>query len=214
MINPTPAASRPALLLQRARHRRRLSIAANGTDYGVGPRLDAASNSTARVTIRNYGPGRTDASGAIVHPRRATRLYPHRAAVSTIVVGVMLVAAFQTVASAADGRPGIQPAQAQVLADMLPTEVCSMPYRRPQLARRFRPESGETAEPRTFNDIDDYDGYTAKPRPIARASSSPLRGLALERERAERALDLTGVRAASASVGLQLVTVTVTSPEA
>ena len=137
------------------------------------------------------------------------------AAVSTIVVGVMLVAAFQTVASAADGRrKAFNLRKAQVLADMLLTEVCSMPYEDPNSPGGFGPESGETAEPRTFNDIDDYDGYTAKP-PTDRKGVviAPYEGWRWSASVQNVLSDLTGVRAASASVGLRLVTVTVTSPE-
>ena len=88
------------------------------------------------------------------------------AAVCVVIVGVMLVAALQTVGSAADGRRrAYQLRTSQALADQLLAEIMSMPYVDPNAVdpTDFGAESGETSVPRNFNDTDDYDGLSESP---------------------------------------------------
>lgn len=84
------------------------------------------------------------------------------AVVSMVIVGVMLVAALQTVASAADARRrGAALSRADDLARVLLSEICSKAYEDPNGAPTFGTESGEIArDSRNFNDLDDYNGFS------------------------------------------------------
>lgn len=95
-----------------------------------------------------------------VHPRRAFTLV--EAAVSIVIVGVMLVAALQTVAAAADARRrGAALSRADDLARVLLAEILAKPYQDLNGAPGFGPEAGETAVgPRLFDDVDDYNDFS------------------------------------------------------
>lgn len=84
------------------------------------------------------------------------------AVVSMVIVGVMLVAALQTVAAAADARRrGAALSRADDLARVLLSEVCSKAYEDPNGSPVFGTEAGEIArDSRNFNDFDDYHGFT------------------------------------------------------
>jgi type II secretory pathway pseudopilin PulG len=86
------------------------------------------------------------------------------AAVCIVIVGVMLVAALQTIGSAADGRRrALSSRRGHDLAQLLLTEICASYYQDPNQSPTFGPESGETDFPRTFNDVDDYADFRESP---------------------------------------------------
>ncbi len=86
--------------------------------------------------------------------------------ISSLIVGVVLVAALNTVGSATSGafRTGEQ-GQAQLLADALMAEILGLGYEEPVDEPIFGPELDETADgTRTaYDDVDDYHGWEAKP---------------------------------------------------
>lgn len=94
------------------------------------------------------------------HSRGAFTLV--EAAVSIVIVGVMLVAALQTVAAAADARRrGAALSRADDLARVLLAEILAKPYQDLNGSPGFGAEAGETAVgARLFDDVDDYDGFS------------------------------------------------------
>lgn len=137
-------------------------------------------------------------------------------AVCMVIVGVMLVAALQTVGSAADGRRrAAQLRSGQALAGQLLSEIMALPYTEPTDFENltFGPERTDVDTPRGFDDVDDYDGFAeAPPRDRAGAviagytdwkwtvSVQPL----------ESRVD--GIDRASVNKGICMVTVTAIAP--
>ncbi|TWT98078.1 hypothetical protein Pla108_22350 [Botrimarina colliarenosi] len=97
-------------------------------------------------------------------------------AISTVLVGVLMVAALNTVGSAARTHLAASTsAEAWALAELLAAEVLAMPYEDPNGAAVFGTEPGETGVTRaTLDDVDDYHNWTESP-PKAR-DGTPLAG--------------------------------------
>jgi len=85
------------------------------------------------------------------------------AAVSVLIVGVMLVAALTTLAGAAKARFIQQrPSVYQALARQLLAEVMQAAYEDPESSDGFGPEPDEDTTTRAdFDDVDDYHGWSA-----------------------------------------------------
>ena len=84
---------------------------------------------------------------------------------STLIVGLMMVAALDSLGAATRSAESIgNRAVALALADELMAEIVQLPYEDPTQAVVFGRESGEAASPRSgFDDVDDYNGWDQSP---------------------------------------------------
>ncbi|MGE3316530.1 MAG: hypothetical protein AB7O26_15550 [Planctomycetaceae bacterium] len=84
---------------------------------------------------------------------------------STILVALVVVGALNGVAGVMAGHASLSNvARANKLAAELLAEVLEQPYADPNETPVFGPESSESTSSRTdFDDVDDYDGWTATP---------------------------------------------------
>ena len=87
------------------------------------------------------------------------------AAVSVFIVGVMIVAALSTVGATRLGEYKVaESCRGWLLAQALMAEILQQPYEEPDDPVVFGLESGESIGDRlTFDDVDDYDGWTETP---------------------------------------------------
>jgi type II secretory pathway pseudopilin PulG len=87
------------------------------------------------------------------------------AAVSIAVVGIMLVAALNTVGAARLGEQKTgDRGKGMLLAQQLMTEILQQSYEEPVDIQVFGPESGEAPGSRAnFDDVDDYESWAASP---------------------------------------------------
>ena len=89
------------------------------------------------------------------------------AAISTIIVGGVLVASLNVIGAAAMTRHRLaQRQRARLLASDLMSEILSLPYADPTLGAgvNLGPEPGEVSGTRTlFDDVDDYHTWTSSP---------------------------------------------------
>jgi type II secretory pathway pseudopilin PulG len=84
---------------------------------------------------------------------------------STMIVGMMAVATLNALGAATKSADSIgNRAIAAGLADELLAEIVQQPYKDPDGSAVFGRETGEPASPRSaFDDVDDYDAWTATP---------------------------------------------------
>ncbi len=86
--------------------------------------------------------------------------------ISLFLVGTLMVVALEALTAATTGRTrnGNQ-AQGVLLAQALLNEILDQPYLEPVDSPTFGPETGETTggTRNAFDDVDDYDGWTASP---------------------------------------------------
>jgi MSHA pilin protein MshD len=133
------------------------------------------------------------------------------AAVSCIIVAVMLTAALSTAAAArARQQKAVDRQRALFLAQSLMSEITDKAYIDPGLLPLFGPELAEIGQPRSvYNDVDDYDGLNESPPKYA--DGTPISGYS----RWSRSVTVQWVQpnnTASASLldtGVKLITVTV-----
>lgn len=94
--------------------------------------------------------------------------------ISTVIVAVMLVAALHTVgASRLTQHKVAVVSRGRLLAEALMSEILQQKYEEPDGAPAFGREAGESAASRAaYDDVDDYDGWSAGP-PVAK-DGSPL----------------------------------------
>jgi len=87
------------------------------------------------------------------------------AVMSTVIVAVMLVAALNTVgASRLTQHKASLAVRGRLLAEALMSEILNESYKDPDGTPVFGAESGESTATRAdFDDVDDYDGWTASP---------------------------------------------------
>lgn len=110
----------------------------------------------------------------------APRTAPHgftlvETAVSTLLVGFLLVASMQTVGSVARIRNlSYDRATARLLADQLATEIQGMNYQEPAGTPAFGAESGESGNRTLFDDIDDYHNYSETPPRFRDGTALPI----------------------------------------
>ncbi len=137
--------------------------------------------------------------------------------ISSMIVGVMLVAALNAVGAATSGRfrSGEQ-SQAQLLADALMAEILELHYSEPDDLSVFGPEPNEanTATRADFDDVDDYHDWTAKPPVDKDGASLPLAD-SWTRTVAVNFVSVANlITAVGTEEGLKQVTVTVTNSRA
>jgi type II secretory pathway pseudopilin PulG len=152
-----------------------------------------------------------------LHPRTQRRAFTLiEAAISTLIVGVMVAAALSVVGTAARGAAREREwRQSQALAASLMAEVLSMSFRDPQGGNTFGFEGDETPGTRaTFDDLDDFDGYKESPATDA-AGVTLTWSTGWSREAVVENVspaDVTKAEADSENTGLRRVIVTVISP--
>jgi type II secretory pathway pseudopilin PulG len=97
------------------------------------------------------------------HQRSALSLF--EVVASTMIVGLMAVAALQTLGAATRSADSLgNRAVALGLADELMSEILQTAYNDPNQTPTFGRETGETAGLRSaFDDVDDYNGYSQSP---------------------------------------------------
>jgi MSHA pilin protein MshD len=119
----------------------------------------------------SHGPSDPRGAAPAKHWRRtrADAFTIVEAVLSTIIVGVMFVAALNTVGAArvTQYRAALVE-RGQLLARLLAAEIVQQSYRDPDGTPVFGREANESATPRTaWDDVDDYDGLSETP-PAAR----------------------------------------------
>jgi len=102
--------------------------------------------------------------GQLVSQRRPA-LTLLEAVVSIAIVGVMLVAALNTLGAAKSGMQKVDDRRrAALLAQQLMSEILAQAYKEPVDAALFGLEAGEAATSRAnYDDVDDYHGWAASP---------------------------------------------------
>src|SRR6478609_5829463 len=98
-------------------------------------------------------------------PNRCSGLTLIEVVASTMIVSLMAVAALNALAAATKSSNSIgNRAVAAGLADDLMSEIMMQPYSDPDGSPVFGHESGEATNIRSaFDDVDDYDGWSASP---------------------------------------------------
>jgi type II secretory pathway pseudopilin PulG len=96
---------------------------------------------------------------------------------STLIVGVMAVAALNSLGAATRSAESIgNRAVALGLANELMSEILSTAYGEPSGSSSFGPDGSESAGPRSaFDDVDDYDGWNQSPPQYRDGSTMPDR---------------------------------------
>jgi len=158
----------------------------------------------------------TDATDIAAAPPRtgANGFTLVEAVIASVIVGVMLVAALNTLGASARARR-IQATRSQgpALAGQLMAEILQMPYSDPDRSPRFGPEGSEHARPRSrYDDVDDYHNWSACPPQMKdRTVLTDLAGWRREVTvaYADPADPASGV---GSDQGLKRITVTVTDP--
>ncbi len=138
-------------------------------------------------------------------------------AVSTVLVGVVLVASLKTVGSALQtARSGQESANAQVLAELLLAEIMTRPYEEREGSSVFGIEADETSSPtnrEAFDDLDDYHGWSRSPPQAENGANLPgFEGWSRSVE-VRRIAETTPLTALAGDIGLRQVIVTVTDPQ-
>lgn len=97
------------------------------------------------------------------------------AAISIVLVGVLLVAALSTVGAAKLGeRIRADRSEGQLLAQALMAEILNQAYEEPDDTPQFGREVSEGSGDRTaWDDVDDYDGWTKSPPRYKDSTSMP-----------------------------------------
>ena len=98
-------------------------------------------------------------------------------AVASLLVGVLLIAALQSVGARLRHQANLTDRQhAQLLAEQLYAEVMECRYQDPDETPTFGPEASETGGTRgVFDDVDDFDGWDQSP-PVDRAGAALANG--------------------------------------
>ncbi len=119
-----------------------------------------------RPTTRRLGRGDVCRRARAVTIRRTPDGFSLlEAVISTVLVGVLLVAALRTVgASVFTQYRASERATAQMLADGLMVEILGKNYKAPGSASSFGRESGESSTSKaSYDDVDDYQGWSESP---------------------------------------------------
>ena len=108
--------------------------------------------------------------------------------VSTMIVGLMAVAALNSLGAATRSSEWIgNRAVAHGLADELLSEILQTAYAEPSGSSAFGPDGAESAGPRSaFDDVDDYDGWNAAPPQYRNGTAMPDRAEWRQRVEVER----------------------------
>ncbi len=109
------------------------------------------------------------------HSRQGYGFSLIEAVMSILIVGLMLVAALNTVGASkvAQARQSEQ-VQGPMLAQDLMAEILAQPFREPVDSPKFGRESGESGGDRLdWDDVDDYDGWSAQPPQAKNGNTLP-----------------------------------------
>src|SRR3954465_4340748 len=116
------------------------------------------------ITARTTSPARLGTSLAAPSPRAFTLI---ECLVSVLIVSVVLIAAVGTFGQIAKARQNQVDRTAGIaLADQLMAEILQCYFKEPGGGTTLGPDPGEMNRA-AFDDVDDYDGYTASP-PVLR----------------------------------------------
>lgn len=147
-------------------------------------------------------------------PRRAAFTLVE-AAISMVIIAVMVVAALETVGAAAKARAlTLDRRIGSTLSHDLMAEVLQNAYVEPIDTPNFGRESGESGGSRAnYDDVDDYDGWSESP-PVTKADAtipgfSGWSRAVTVRQVVPATMTVVG---SSTDTGLKQITVTVTSP--
>jgi len=135
-------------------------------------------------------------------------------AVSTFLVGVLLIAAMNTVGAVfRSRRTSAQLHDAPTLARLLMTEILQAPYQDPEEPDGpIGLEGGEASGSRSqFDDVDDYDGWSECPPKNKDSSNIPGHG-SWQRDVTVDWVVPDTLSTSSTDTGLKQITVTVTHP--
>jgi type II secretory pathway pseudopilin PulG len=111
--------------------------------------------------MRNFITSITAQGRVVRRTRRGTSLI--EVVVSTVIVGVLIVATLNALGAAtSSSRTAGNRAVAIGLADDLMAEIVKAKYVDPGNSPVFGPETGETTR-NAFNDVDDYNGWSEQP---------------------------------------------------
>lgn len=147
----------------------------------------------------------------LMRRRRRGALTLVEVVVSTLIVGVMTVAALNGLGSATRsgelaGNRGI----AQGLADDLMGEVLNTAYSDPSGTAVFGLEAGEAAPRTNFDDVDDFHNWNQKPPKAADGTTIPLRADYRQRVTVEKVVPTNPVQVvAGADQGAKRICVTI-----
>lgn len=131
---------------------------------------------------------------------------------STLIIGVLMAVAMQTLGGAGLSRARTTDrALARGLADALVTEIMAKPYKDPNQTPVLGREAGEPASPRSgYDDTDDYNGLIESPPQESDGTTIPGT-TGFTRTAAVECVSSANLSAVSASdTGVKRITVTVT----
>ena len=132
--------------------------------------------------------------------------------VSTLIVGVMTVAALNALGAATrSGMSARNRAIAQGMADQLMAETLAVAYSDPDGAADFGLESGEAAPRINFDDVDDFNGWNCQPPQYSDGTVMADRDDFRQRVTVQRAVPTNVVQAPSGSTdsGAKRIVVTI-----
>ncbi len=142
-------------------------------------------------------------------PRRTPGFTLVEAVISIVLVGVLLVAAINTLGATAVSKRNIEhQALGYTLAADLMAEILSQAYEEPDDTPEFGRESGESGGGRMdWDDVDDYDGWSATPPETK--DEEPLDGYDQWTRSVEVAfVDPTSLNDLGGNTGVKRITVT------
>lgn len=129
---------------------------------------------------------------------------------STMIVGMMAVATLNALGAATKSSDNIgNRAIAAGLADELMSEILQQPYSDPDGTTGFGRESGESSTRTAFDDVDDYDGWTASPPKYRDGTTIPDRTNWRQRVTVSRVVPTNPVQASATDQGVKRIRVAI-----
>src|SRR6476619_5989062 len=144
-------------------------------------------------------------------PNRCRGLTLIEVVASTMIVGLMAVAALNALGAATKSANSIGTrAVAAALADELMSEILMQPYSDQDGSSVFGPESGESFIPRAdFDDVDDYNGWNASPPQYRDGTTIPDRATWKQRVVVTRVVPSNPSQTAGTEQGAKQIHVTI-----
>jgi prepilin-type N-terminal cleavage/methylation domain-containing protein len=130
---------------------------------------------------------------------------------STMIVGMLAVATLNGLGAATRSADSVgNRAIAAGLADELMSEISQQPYSDPNGSAVFGREGGESASPRSaFDDVDDYDAWTASPPQYRDGTVIPDRTNWRQRVVVTRVVPATPTITSATDQGMKRIRVTI-----
>jgi len=130
---------------------------------------------------------------------------------STLIVGLMMVAALNSLGAATQSAESIgNRAVALALADELMAEIAQLPYEDPTQTAVFGRETGEAASPRSdFDDVDDYNGWDQSPPQYRDGALIPDRTMWRQLVQVRRVVPTNLSQASPTDLGAKLIRVVI-----